>query len=346
MLELLTPSDAAKLLLLAHLRAYGGAGSGNFGHSGRPGAVGGSGYNPSELLSYLKTTTLPSETKFLLPDGTRLQFESDATDPFAQTHEDVVAHVGLDTVLKSGVIRYRADAGVNAGAPITNVQAKIIADDWNTEARSMLFVDVGVNHTNSKAFPTPVNAEALRSYVNQFFVKSLGGTGSGNFGHAGRPGVVGGSTVGVKVYGTPDATAAVHASLDKLPTSLRNESVAKEIHAFDDAKVASAKIDEYLMKHYGFTASESAKGLVDRERGVMYTMTNPRETYTQFAHTLVDRIQSPKFQKVVRDSPLPIKKPEDVFSKYFADVFTETVKLGDPASAVYDLFTHTWGWKP
>lgn len=43
MLNTLTPEQNAKLLLLAHLRVQGGKGSGNFGHGGRPGQVGGSG---------------------------------------------------------------------------------------------------------------------------------------------------------------------------------------------------------------------------------------------------------------------------------------------------------------
>lgn len=39
---LLSPAKAARLLLLARMRVAGGPGSGNFGHAGRPGEVGGS----------------------------------------------------------------------------------------------------------------------------------------------------------------------------------------------------------------------------------------------------------------------------------------------------------------
>ena len=78
----------------------------------------------------MNTTKSPGETKFLLPDGTRLKGEGE--------HQDMVAPHRLADVLQSGAIRYRAVSGVNPGAVMTEEQAQIIADDWNTEPRGPL----------------------------------------------------------------------------------------------------------------------------------------------------------------------------------------------------------------
>lgn len=303
MIELpLAPASAARLLL-AYLRTTGGAGSGNFAHSGRPGEVGGSsgeyvyhGTDNSNLNSIREQGLQPNEY------GNPLNFHH---------IESSAAYYG------QSVLRVK-----KSDLPKNTTHDPMTSRSWTLDRVPPQYIEIEQNGV----------------------WRHLGGAGSGNFGHSGRPGEVGGSsTETVRVIGSADARRAVKASLDKLPASIRKESTVKEIRAFNNPAVAADKIDEYTQRNYGFMASESAKGLVDRERGVIYTLTNPHETYQQFAHTLADRIRSPEWQNVVRNQPTPQAK-EDAFTHFFANTFTDIVELGDPTSAMLRVFNR-WGWK-
>lgn len=126
-------------------------------------------FKPNDLRALMNTTTLPSETKFILPDGTRLKMADNAGE-----HRDAVGAYNLGDVLKAGVIRYRAESGVSLRSKITEIQARLVADDWNTEpGRGELWVDVELDSSSipqrQRQFSTPVSASVLRSWVNKHF---------------------------------------------------------------------------------------------------------------------------------------------------------------------------------
>ncbi len=125
-------------------------------------------FTPAKLRTLMNTTDSPRRTKFILPDGTRLQGSGE--------HRDMCAPYDLSTVLKAGVVRYRYDTGIECQSRMTDIQSRIVADDWNTEDHGDLVVDVGAGMNdaqwatmNFKRFATPINASAVRNFVNGWF---------------------------------------------------------------------------------------------------------------------------------------------------------------------------------
>jgi len=158
---------------------------------------------------------------------------------------------------------------------------------------------------------------------------------------------------GPKVEGESKEAAAK--LLNSIPAKIRKESKA----TFDVSPqgVSSKKIDDFLLKHYGFDMDGAATSLVDREHNKVFTTEDG--VYSQFARTLTARIESPEWQKaskglndtILRSSPL---KPEQLFTDAFTELFNskpvmEVAKLSNPISRlletdfVHDVFKQ-WGW--
>lgn len=173
---------------LAAMRTLGGPGSGNFGHAGRPGAVGGSApiSMSGALRSKLQTTSSVNDTSFVLPDGTRLTHSQ-------KSHEDALLAVVRDDptlqsvdvweeFYKEGIIRYSDfGGGVQLGKPLTENQAQLIADDWNYYYKKDLFLDIthpGGKILAAERFTYPMTADVLRRWSKVEYEKSLKTLGS------------------------------------------------------------------------------------------------------------------------------------------------------------------------
>jgi len=161
---------------IAH-RAMGGPGSGNFGHSGRPGEVGGSGEGEGlsskekELKKSAGTTTDPDKTGFILKDGTRIK------KAFADNHSEVVSQVypgvqradGLNRIMKEeGTVRYIPRVGIEAQSVPTEAQAKVIADDFKYGKANSFTIDVA---TSERAAPGAGSTVPYRVITSRSFDK-------------------------------------------------------------------------------------------------------------------------------------------------------------------------------
>lgn len=171
-----------------------------------------------KLVEMYGTTNSPEDTRFLLPDGRRIKAErgtmhgqmamevvgSQVEEKGVGSLEDDIAAFdalqrrGLEALLNEGTIRYEAQAGIEVSKPLTRPQAEIVSKDFQTID---LYVDVQTKGTDvSTNLGTFVSPDQLIEHVDAVLKgarpkpRRLGGVGSGNFGHAGRPGKVGGST--------------------------------------------------------------------------------------------------------------------------------------------------------
>ena len=182
--------------------------------------------------------------------------------------------------------------------------------------------------------------------------RSLGGPGSGNFGHAGRPGEVGGSAPSHNAEptfsGGEDADNLKLALARHAPESLI-ESTAKQIAVVSDAQSAE-KIDEYLMKHYGFDLKGQAESMVDRGRGEV--IATKQTAGAAFARTLESRFQSEEWKNAARHIGVD---SEDAFTSVF-NLFSQGAPLYEIAKLpshlnlgnialekMYEVFRE-WGW--
>jgi len=181
-------------------------------------------------------------------------------------------------------------------------------------------------------------------------LKTLGGEGSGNFGHAGRPGEVGGSGPGgaPTVTGDAAAKATIEHTLGQLPQGLRNDIPAHTIEAFTSAKEARNRIDDYLLEHYGMTEEKTIRALTDRERKVIITTTDKATLAAQLAHSLVHRGEDSEFIRTAE--MLGETDPSAAFRKIVYGV-VHAADAADPArwmhDAVVPAYRHLirkWGW--
>jgi hypothetical protein len=137
-------------------------------------------FTPNKLRALMNTTTQPEQTRFILPDGTRLRMADDRGE-----HSDAVAPYTLAEVMLAGVIRVRPtygnDHSTNAQcrAKITERQAAILADDATLRG-GKLNIDVQPSdnsdyrspagyHTDYREFDPPVKASIVRAWVNKHF---------------------------------------------------------------------------------------------------------------------------------------------------------------------------------
>jgi hypothetical protein len=114
-----------------------------------------------------KATRVPAETRFLLPDGTRLTFS------LSVSHEHAAQAAGytIDEVLAAGILRYFAHFGIQlTNGTMTAAQAQIVADDW-IYYRHDLDVDVQAingHMLGSKEFDSEhLQPAAIRGWANR-----------------------------------------------------------------------------------------------------------------------------------------------------------------------------------
>lgn len=158
---------------------------------------------------------------------------------------------------------------------------------------------------------------------------------------------------GPKIEGESKEVAAK--LLNSIPAKIRQES--KATFNVSPQSVSSKRIDEFLLKNYGFDMDGQAMSLVDREHDMVFTTEDG--VYSQFARTLTARIESSEWQNaskklndtILRSSPL---KPEQLFTDAFTELFNskpvmEVAKISNPISRlletefVHDVFKK-WGW--
>lgn len=137
-------------------------------------------YNsPKDLIAALRAKYPKTDSRydgwFILPDGTRLDAAEEAT------HMDAAEAIGVDLadVLRAGVIRSKADDGIEIGRALTNEQARVIYDDFQFYYKRGLNVDVfymeqgdwKVRQWKALHIPLPddrISETALRNRINNF----------------------------------------------------------------------------------------------------------------------------------------------------------------------------------
>jgi hypothetical protein len=193
LLKIVEDGGNAGLQLVKKLRTAGGPGSGNFGHVGRPGEVGGSANSADgafpragkEVDGRTVLATVPNEgsiesslTDYEVLSGIR-EIQMSSMDPEYQVRP----------YSKSESDRLdRLQARIESSKEIAPL---IIVID---KEKHPYILEGGhrfdaLRRMGAKSFPALV-------VLDQESLKTLGGPGSGNFGHAGRPGEVGGSSAG------------------------------------------------------------------------------------------------------------------------------------------------------
>jgi SPP1 gp7 family putative phage head morphogenesis protein len=190
------------------IRTLGGPGSGNHGHAGRPGEVGGSG-----VAAFARNDNTGRVSDGV---GRLIHRMRGWGEEFSTSNPDGVATV-VDGVRI--IVSARADMGNNV-AFIGMMEADEMQKGRGTAMLQRLTdaADTYKVVLALESFPytpkngVPIPKEKLTSFYERFGFKAdppnsdgitfmyrdkplraLGGTGSGNFGHAGRPGEVGGS---------------------------------------------------------------------------------------------------------------------------------------------------------
>lgn len=210
-----TPDDGEKFLLAAmrqysgtYLRAVpqtgrslGGPGSGNFGHSGRPGEQGGSGgesdgHGPSYAPHTVEERHQALYTRGYHNGRTGYGFQKGAAgrkgtaghDAYRQgydhgvddSHEPDVVPDPAKTV-ESILGKDRKKLTIDAVNHLSKDQLQQLDRAYGSLAKAAMSPAVRMGHTATQR-------------MIQSRLKGLGGAGSGNFGHSGRPGEVGGSS--------------------------------------------------------------------------------------------------------------------------------------------------------
>jgi predicted GNAT family acetyltransferase len=205
----------ARMLLAAHVKVLGGKGSGNFGHAGRPGQVGGSADNldsasgvPTKKATVIRKFDLqqipPEDThRFLINPKTEEIILSSISRSWDQGHDgDYAEAKGKARDFDSYYHGYLYGPDPKFARPFGQVtistravvkgddeEDRRVKDSDNLAKLLQILKRRGGMHDNTlveiDGIWPPKKAKAQ--------MKSLGGPGSGNFGHAGRPGEVGGS---------------------------------------------------------------------------------------------------------------------------------------------------------
>lgn len=230
------------------MRSAGGKGSGNFGHKGRPGEVGGSGGGGNGVIynshGQIVKVTVPDDspgsptgkksfsgvvynrhgkpTPVIVPSGS----ESEAahpTHPLPDTHKDGSAvygyhdHNGEPQTIS---VQRRPDGSYHGAAK-----------NFDTEAKSATEMRGKLQQMKAK-------------YSGWETHRTAGGQGSGNFGHAGRPGEVGGSGGGDGPYARPQEVK-VSSVKEAIPLILAGKVVSlknpKKVNTLLDKLAAIAK---------------------------------------------------------------------------------------------------------
>jgi len=223
-----TGSELAAIMLDSDLRLAGGPGSGNFGHAGRPGEVGGSASGGSTTFHGTSQKKLDS----ILKEGLRASYsgviwpnQSKPGHVYMSTNMEEAQAWAIQTVDREFMFRKRGPDGTysfDKGQPVVlevtipeDVQDRVTNDEhFPTEG------EYAVRESNNRQFQGDIKPEwitgiwkgevkgddakwirtlSARTFYIPFVIPvdepvTLGGKGSGNFGHKGRPGEVGGSS--------------------------------------------------------------------------------------------------------------------------------------------------------
>lgn len=287
-LEVITAAIEAQNFTVLE-RWLGGAGSGNFGHEGRPGAVGGSGsggtFDPvKEYLTLYKQQGAGVER----PTAVQAQKLHDAYTTIHSLLTDPDIGVQLWSTLSGGgsdpaSLQSRIDA-MRSGLSFPIIGGKgappkqFFRDDRNiADTVSLKPKAAGANDEKLAAaldtFSALLSDPAIAPFIafvieHEAQLKTAGGVGSGNFGHAGRPGAVGGSS-GV--------------SVSEMTTALND---AKTAHTAYEKQTGTpdAEWSAWYANHMATTVGVSAdeiKPLLD-EAAKKFTGDNWPEQYATF----------------------------------------------------------------
>lgn len=189
MLQPLTPNVAARVLAKAVMNILGGKGSGNFGHEGRPGARGGSTSAGESAADSLK-----EKYGSLVP----------ASEFFDRVDENARPEVlgAMDAAREQGIQPAERTLPMDALVAIQDdIQIEGVRSYVRTEGDRIdvakfgnkFYVIDGYHRTAAEKLRGRRIIKA-RVYDLDKELKNLGGRGSGNFSHGGRPGERGGST--------------------------------------------------------------------------------------------------------------------------------------------------------
>lgn len=186
-------------------------------------------------------------------------------------------------------------------------------------------------------------SEVERLLADLLLLRALGGPGSGNFGHSGRPGQVGGSA--------PGGAAVVGA----IPQNIRDEANV-DVSIFPPRE-ADEKIKEYMLRHYEVDLDGQARSMTDTDKGVAIASTDPKAALESVAQALQQRIESPEWKRITDDRS-QAQRNEDFVNAFAAIVMSEPMQQLMSASnplevavmgseklfhAAEEVF-HTWGW--
>lgn len=183
-------------------KRLGGPGSGNFGHSGRPGEVGGSGEGSGGPV--ISGQGLRKQYAAKLADVAQKVY-----DDWDESNIDEFAGGGICHLIAEDIASELNTNGIEAttvsseiGEQHVWVVAKLEDGVYNIDIPPGVY-ERGGGYTWSKIEGVRFSQEDIiieridgdpESFSNYTELRSAGGKGSGNFGHAGRPGEVGGSS--------------------------------------------------------------------------------------------------------------------------------------------------------
>lgn len=246
-------------LIRGSMRAAGGPGSGNFGHAGRPGEVGGSSsdFAPGHLATDDSPKGLPAGAE--TEEGAEFIVQSELAR--LRGNGDLLLYHEVPGDVSESIKQQGIHGEIGVFASI-NTPSNYVSSDTKTVVAftvpsSVHFAPDMAYHWSDKLGPHQMMLKSSRSDLRGAYVgldatqipprwirdvqvvkrRSLGGPGSGNFGHAGRPGEVGGSADGdgpavtftgnesVRLVGHPPATIRKwRAELDALPAKFKDEA--------------------------------------------------------------------------------------------------------------------------
>lgn len=226
------------------VRGAGGPGSGNFGHGGRPGEVGGSGtgtggsktlydvppvvgdtQSSSEVVSLKREANVLADELRQMPAGrpTTLRMEKQ----LAGLIESITRLEGKDSRQLGGPGSGNFGHGGRPGE-VGGSGAHTLEIHGTRKAIEALAKGHGLTITKIHEYEPgkfDVSVEGPRDQIALFEMHGLGGPGSGNFGHGGRPGEVGGSSDGEATLGPRPTPIKVTKVKDAIPLILAGKVV-------------------------------------------------------------------------------------------------------------------------
>ena len=288
MLRVLTAAiEAGNAEVIAELIGLGGPGSGNFGHAGRPGEVGGSAPDGEGAAQDTKATpevSTPEVSAKATRGAARLIKQ---LGPMRAHVQKVFADRDEFNGMREAIDQYLTAAGYEK-----TMDKKISLSDSireYTSGSSKVKVD-----TRSRRVKFNPNVSSLLNNRSEFVLSvervgelvGLGGPGSGNFGHAGRPGKIGGSAP---------------SRLDEL-----NDIIKRPVSDYPPAKTGDTMLD--LGPKMPKTTEDSNDDLLwqhDHPPGLdtLQIHTQPDGTLTPERKALHDAI----VEKILNSAPPPAK---------------------------------------